>query len=85
MKSARIAAVICMSGLLAGCGALENVSRRDLFTGGGAVAGGALGVAVVSGAPGATTAMIAGATVGAGVGYAVEYFTRPAPPGSAPR
>ena len=85
MAYARIAAVVCLSGLIAGCSALDNVSRRDLFMGGGAVAGGALGVAVVTGSPGATTAMIAGATVGAGLGYAIEYFTRPAPPGSAPR
>lgn len=66
---------------LSGCVSLD---RQQNFVGGGALAGAVIGASLVTGAPGPTTAAVAGALVGGVAGYAVERFTRTAPPASAP-
>lgn len=81
MKPIKIAAVAAACLALAGC---YMPSRQEAFTGGGALAGAVIGYNFVVGAPGVTTAAIVGGAVGAGAGYMIERYTRPAPPSSTP-
>jgi hypothetical protein len=81
MTPIKIAAIAAASLTLAGC---YVPSRQETFTGGGAALGAIAGYNYVVGAPGVTTAAIAGAVVGGGAGYLIERYTRPAPPASMP-
>lgn len=65
-------------------GGCVSLDRQQSFIGGGALAGAVIGAGLVTAAPGPTTAAVAGAVMGGVAGYAIERFTRPAAPGSAP-
>jgi hypothetical protein len=88
MKVYQILSVLVAGVTLAGCSGLyKDLSRQEKYLlGGGALGATVLSIATV-GAPGATTAVLGGAALGVGAGYALEYVTRPippAPPGSLP-